>query len=143
VGETETFRMIEWKDFSDETVTLPIDKIVANCSKKNISHEPARTQCIDTWQANNRINLMLLEELNDEALASTLSKRGGRTVAQQLAHIHAVRLQWLEIGASRSFTTQTKIDKEGKIDKAYLKKAWRNQPKALHSGWPLQMIRES
>lgn len=28
-GETETFRMIEWNDFSAETVSLPIDKIVA------------------------------------------------------------------------------------------------------------------
>lgn len=28
-GETETFRLIDWEDFSDETVTLPIDKIVA------------------------------------------------------------------------------------------------------------------
>ncbi len=28
-GETETFRFIEWKDFSEESVTLPIDKVVA------------------------------------------------------------------------------------------------------------------
>ena len=28
-GETETFRLIDWEDFSDETVSLPIDKIVA------------------------------------------------------------------------------------------------------------------
>ena len=28
-GETETFRLIEWDKFSEETVTLPIDKIVA------------------------------------------------------------------------------------------------------------------
>jgi ADP-ribose pyrophosphatase YjhB (NUDIX family) len=28
-GETETFRFINWEDFSSETVTLPIDKIVA------------------------------------------------------------------------------------------------------------------
>ena len=28
-GETETFRLIDWEDFSEETVTLPIDKIVA------------------------------------------------------------------------------------------------------------------
>jgi 8-oxo-dGTP diphosphatase len=27
--QTETFRFIHWKDFSAETVTLPIDKIVA------------------------------------------------------------------------------------------------------------------
>jgi 8-oxo-dGTP diphosphatase len=28
-GETETFRFIEWNDFSEEDVSLPIDKIVA------------------------------------------------------------------------------------------------------------------
>jgi hypothetical protein len=28
-GETETFRLIDWDDFSEEVVTLPIDKIVA------------------------------------------------------------------------------------------------------------------
>ena len=28
-GETETFRFIEWEDFSEEMMTLPIDKIVA------------------------------------------------------------------------------------------------------------------
>jgi 8-oxo-dGTP diphosphatase len=27
--ETETFRFIEWKDFSEESVHLPIDKVVA------------------------------------------------------------------------------------------------------------------
>ena len=29
-GETETFRFIEWHDFSRDSVTLPIDKIVAD-----------------------------------------------------------------------------------------------------------------
>ena len=28
-GETETFSFIEWKDFREESVTLPIDKVVA------------------------------------------------------------------------------------------------------------------
>ena len=32
-GETETFRLINWEDFSDETVSLPIDKIVARMIK--------------------------------------------------------------------------------------------------------------
>ena len=32
-GETETFRLIDWNDFSDEIVTLPIDKIVAKMIK--------------------------------------------------------------------------------------------------------------
>ena len=32
-GETETFRFIEWDDFSAEAVTLPIDKVVADLFK--------------------------------------------------------------------------------------------------------------
>lgn len=33
-GETETFRMIEWDDFSEDIVSLPIDKIVAGIVRK-------------------------------------------------------------------------------------------------------------
>ena len=32
-GETETFRLVEWTDFSGEAVTLPIDKVVADIVK--------------------------------------------------------------------------------------------------------------
>lgn len=34
-GETETFRLIGWNDFSATTVSLPIDKIVAGIVKEN------------------------------------------------------------------------------------------------------------
>jgi ADP-ribose pyrophosphatase YjhB (NUDIX family) len=33
-GETETFRFIDWNNFSEESVSLPIDKIVANMIKQ-------------------------------------------------------------------------------------------------------------
>ena len=33
-GETETFRFVNWEDFSEESVTLPIEKIVANILKE-------------------------------------------------------------------------------------------------------------
>jgi 8-oxo-dGTP diphosphatase len=33
--EIETFRFVEWEDFSADTVTLPIDKIVAAMVKEN------------------------------------------------------------------------------------------------------------
>ncbi len=33
-GSTESFRFIEWEDFSEESVTLPIDKIVARMVKQ-------------------------------------------------------------------------------------------------------------
>jgi len=32
-GETETFRFVNWEDFSADAVTLPIDKIVADMVK--------------------------------------------------------------------------------------------------------------
>jgi hypothetical protein len=32
-GETETFRFINWDDFSEQSVTLPIDKVVAGIVK--------------------------------------------------------------------------------------------------------------
>ena len=38
--ETETFRFINWDDFSEETVTLPIDKIVASLVKEKFIHHP-------------------------------------------------------------------------------------------------------
>ncbi|MEP7257581.1 MAG: NUDIX domain-containing protein [Flavitalea sp.] len=34
IGETETFRSIRWEDFTAETVTLPIDKVVVNLLKE-------------------------------------------------------------------------------------------------------------
>ncbi|WP_276483780.1 NUDIX domain-containing protein [Paraflavitalea pollutisoli] len=35
-GETETFRFIDWDDFSGEHITLPIDKIVADLLKATL-----------------------------------------------------------------------------------------------------------
>ncbi len=34
-GETETFRFINWSEFSEDSVTLPIDKIIAKQIKEN------------------------------------------------------------------------------------------------------------
>lgn len=38
--ETETFRFIDFADFSAESVTLPIDKIVASLVKESFNHQP-------------------------------------------------------------------------------------------------------
>lgn len=34
-GETETFRFINWQNFSEASVTLPIDKLIANIIKES------------------------------------------------------------------------------------------------------------
>lgn len=53
-------------------------------------------QLLEAWMTNHRINVMVLEALSAEALASTLSTRGGRDVARQFAHLHNVRIWHLE-----------------------------------------------
>jgi len=53
-------------------------------------------ELVEAFLINNRANLLLLSELSDEALAATLSTRGGRSVGQQFVHVHEVRRQRLE-----------------------------------------------
>jgi uncharacterized damage-inducible protein DinB len=54
-------------------------------------------QLVETWQINHRVTLKLLEALPDDALQATLSTRGGRDVARQLAHMHEVRAVHAEV----------------------------------------------
>jgi uncharacterized damage-inducible protein DinB len=56
-------------------------------------------QVIEAWRINNRINLFLIDRIDDEGWTSTMSSRGGRDVARQFAHLHNVRLSWLEVSA--------------------------------------------
>ncbi len=53
-------------------------------------------QILDSWFINHRTNLKLLDNLTEEALTLTTSKRGGGSVGHQLAHIYNVRFWKLE-----------------------------------------------
>jgi uncharacterized damage-inducible protein DinB len=53
-------------------------------------------EILEAWRTNNRINLLLLDHISEEGLRCTLSKRGGRDVARQFAHMHDVRVYHLE-----------------------------------------------
>jgi len=61
-----------------------------------MSNEGDEGQLLEAWLTNHRINMRILEGLDVEALACTLSTRGGRDVARQFAHIHDVRRYQLE-----------------------------------------------
>ena len=39
VNETESFRFIDWDDLSEDSVTLPIDKVVVGMMKNNLKFE--------------------------------------------------------------------------------------------------------
>ncbi len=77
-------------------------------------------QIIETWEINNRVNIKLIESITEEGFNSTLSKRGGRTVALQFAHLHNLRLWRLEKFAKELLPGQTEIDREGEISKELL-----------------------
>jgi uncharacterized damage-inducible protein DinB len=53
-------------------------------------------QLLETWRTNHRINLLVIERIDDEGMKCTLSQRGGRNVVRQFAHLHNVRVWHLE-----------------------------------------------
>lgn len=48
-------------------------------------------QVLDTWTTNHKVNLLLMDQLEDEHLDLTLSKRGGGKIGHQLAHLYNIR----------------------------------------------------
>lgn len=76
-------------------------------------------ELIDTWEINNRINLYLLNAI-DEKYLPDISASKGRTVGEQFAHIHNVRLMWLQAAMPDLLKGQTKIEKETKLTKKLL-----------------------
>jgi uncharacterized damage-inducible protein DinB len=83
----------------------------------------------DTWHLNNRVTLMLLENLTDEQLAATLQPRG-KDVASQFVHIHHVRFYWLEHRAGALAKCLKKIE-PGAGTKAVLRQALNASGKAV------------
>jgi uncharacterized damage-inducible protein DinB len=75
----------------------------------------------DTWRLNNRVNLMLLDPLRPEQLDHVPSPRA-RSIADQFAHLHNVRIMWLEVQAPRDVDALHKIEK-GTATKTMLKEA--------------------
>lgn len=78
-----------------------------------------KKEFVETWQIHNNINLYLLNSINEENLTDVLSSKG-RNVGEQFAHIHNVRLLWLQSARPELFKDQKKIDKESKITKKTL-----------------------
>ncbi|HKR03883.1 MAG TPA: DinB family protein [Bacteroidia bacterium] len=90
-----------------------------------------KDQIIETWFINNRINLYLIKAISNQGMNCTLSTRGGRTVAQQFAHLHNVRMRWLEVLAKDLSEGLKKIEKEDAHDKNLLKKSLETSGNAI------------
>ena len=87
-------------------------------------------ELIDTWGINNRINLYLLEAINENYLTD-ISASKGRNVGEQFAHIHNVRLMWLKAASPGLLEEQTKIEKDSKITKKLLASELKKSAEAI------------
>lgn len=77
-------------------------------------------QILETWYINHRVNLLLINTLPEEALALTLSKRGGGTVGKQLAHLYNMRYYNLESWDKAAVADLSILSATDPIDKATL-----------------------
>ncbi|MCB0599727.1 MAG: hypothetical protein KDC28_00805 [Saprospiraceae bacterium] len=68
------------------------------------------TEIIDTWHIHNRINLYLLDALQEEHLTD-LSASRGRNVGEQFAHVHNVRLMWIKASLPELLEGLVKLEK--------------------------------
>lgn len=89
-------------------------------------------QFLETWEIHNRINLYLLDAVEPASLTS-LSASKGRTVGEQFAHIHNVRLMWLKSAAPDLLTGLAKIEKDHAVDKKLLRKCLLESGDAIKS----------
>jgi uncharacterized damage-inducible protein DinB len=89
-------------------------------------------QFLETWEIHNRINLYLLDAVEPASLTS-LSASKGRTVGEQFAHIHNVRLMWLKSAAPDLLTGLAKIEKDQAVDKKLLRKCLLESGDAIKS----------
>ena len=87
-------------------------------------------QILDTWNINNRINLYMLDAIAKDAL-SDVSASKGRSVAEQFAHIHNVRLMWLKSAGPELMAGLEKIENENAPDKKLLERSLKDSGTAI------------
>jgi hypothetical protein len=66
--------------------------------------------------------VMLIDHISDAGMQCSLSTRGGRDVARQFAHLHNVRVQWLDVSAKDLAKGLKKFGSKTSPSKAALKK---------------------
>lgn len=79
-------------------------------------------QLLETWDIHNRINLYLLEAIEPEHLMD-ISASKGRSVGEQFAHMHNVRLMWLKQADPELLGKLQKIEKGDAACKQLLSKS--------------------
>lgn len=78
-----------------------------------------KDQLLETWQIHQRINLYVLNAIASENLRDLAASKG-RSVGEQFAHLHNVRLMWLQQAAPDLLANLRKLEKADVADKEML-----------------------
>ncbi|HSV33040.1 MAG TPA: DinB family protein [Pyrinomonadaceae bacterium] len=89
-------------------------------------------QLLEAWDIHNRINLYVLEAIEQAHLESQLASKG-RNVGEQFAHLHNVRLMWLKVSAPDLMEGLSKIENDQAGDKKLLRKSLADSGKVIRT----------
>jgi len=92
-----------------------------------------KKQLIEAWRTNQRINLMLIDAIDPAGWEDTLSKRGGRGVAGEFAHLHNIRYAQIEARAKDLADGLEKYPTGAVPSKTEVKKALKASAKAVET----------
>ncbi len=90
-------------------------------------------ELLEAWRTNNRINLFLIDKISAAGMKCSLSKRGGRDVARQFAHMHNVRVWHLDKRARDLAEGLAEFETKVTPTKTQLRKALAASGKAVES----------
>jgi uncharacterized damage-inducible protein DinB len=79
-------------------------------------------QVLDTWRISSRVTLYLLDAIADEGLGDVAPARG-RSVGKAFAHLHNVRLMWLDAAARDLMDGLAKFETDAVPDRVALRAA--------------------
>ena len=99
--------------------------------KSNVKEIQAMTQhLLETWDIHNRVHLYLLTSIQEEHLSDDSSSHG-RTVGDQFAHMHNVRLMWLKAANPDLLKDVSKIEKDTGLTRKLLSAALKESSEAI------------
>lgn len=87
-----------------------------------MSDDALAGQLVDTWRIHDRINRYLLAAVPAEAMGDVSASKG-RSVGEQFAHVHNVRLMWLKEAAPDLLAGLEKVKKDRAGDAEHLRAA--------------------
>jgi len=93
--------------------------------------DPVLEQVLDSWRVNNAINLLLIDAIPARGFAAVPMASRGRTVAQQLAHMHRVRVAWLRFEGAPEARKLASFRRGTSPSRGELKAAFRASGKAF------------